>query len=389
MRVWIIAVLSLVAAVAAVAALAVPGLRGVAASEIIPILLPYSPTLAVLALVAYAFAALLLTTGTLAGDMIGLRGRIARLAEAGVPTQHDIGAVFGPSRLARLTPRFAPTSTPGVPIAAEAIIGTPEIVRPGEVRSEIARLHYIWLARTQFFTAFVLLAATAATGFVQDYAASLIPLPSLIPTVWAFLALGGLILLAGLSRLVIDVTVEPIVEEMLRLPGERPETRLLRRMTELVDSAPTPTPAVRSEMAPASRPMSEESLERLAMAVEESRRAWLDSVADLSAAAAALRSPMSVSAEALEASLHGALERLATAAPSGTDTGSFDAGAFAEFQVAVERLTLAINRLGTPSEAPANEAGSPSSEAAPRRSSAANRVAAELAKLLREINAKP
>jgi hypothetical protein len=311
--------------------------------------------------------------------MIGLRGRIARLAETGVPTQHDIGAVFGPSRLARLASRFAPTSTPGVPIAAAVITGTLEIVSPGKVRSESARLHYIWLARTQFFTALVLLAAAAATGFVQDYAASLIPLPSLIPTVWAFLALGGLILLAGLSRLVIDVTVEPIVEEILRLPGERPETHLLRRMTELVEAALTPAPAVRSEMAPA-------LLERLAMAVEESRHAWLDAVADLSAAAAALRSTMSASAEALEASLHGALERLATIAPSGADTGSFDAGAFAEFQVAVERLTLAINRLGTPSEAPANEAGSPS--AAPRRSGAADRIAAELAKLLREINAK-
>jgi hypothetical protein len=48
---------------------------------------------------------------------------------------------------------------------------------------------------------------------------------------------------------------------------------------------------------------------------------------------------------------------------------------------------MAIERLGTPSEAPANETAS--AEAAPRRSGAADRIAAELAKLLREINAKP
>jgi hypothetical protein len=388
MRVWIIALLSVVAAVAAAAALAAPGLRAVAASEIVPVLLMHSPALAVVALAGYALAALLLTTGTLVGDMIGLRGRVARLAEAGLATQHDIAAVFGPSRLARLASRFAPTAAPGMPIAAEAIAGTPENVRPGDVRSEIARLHYIWLARTQFFTALVLLAAAAAIGFVQDYAAPLIPLPGIIPTVWAFLALGGLVLLAGLSRLVIDVTVEPIVEEILRLPGERPETRLLRRMTELVEAARAPAPAAgRSETMPALRPVSDELLERLAMAVEESRRAWLESVADLSAAAAALRSTMHASAETLEASLHGALERLAAATPGETNAETFNPGTFIELQVAVERLTMAIERLGTTSEAPANETAS--AEAAPRRSGAADRIAAELAKLLREINAKP
>jgi hypothetical protein len=386
MRVWIIALLSLAAAVAAAAVLAVPGLRGAASLEIVLILLPQSPALAIVGLAGYALAALLLTTGTLVGDMIGLRGRLADLADVDGPTLHDIVSTFGPSRLAQLAFRFAPA--PGAAVSAEAIAGTLEIVRPGEVRIEIARLHYIWLARTQFFTMLVLLAAAAAIGFVQDYAAPLIPLPGMIPTVWAFLALGSLTLLAGLSRLVIDVTVEPIVEEILRLPGERPETRLLRRMTQLVEAARAPGPAaVRSEMAPALRPVSDELLERLAMAVEESRRAWLDAVADLSAAAAALRSTMNASAETLEASLHEALDRLAAAAPSGADTGTFDAPNFAELQVAVERLTMAIERLGTPSEAPANDTAS--SESAPRRSGAADRIAAELARLLREINAKP
>jgi hypothetical protein len=138
---------------------------------------------------------------------------------------------------------------------------------------------------------------------------------------------------------------------------------------------------------PALRPVSDELLERLAMAVEESRRAWLESVADLSAAAAALRSTMHASAETLEASLHGALERLAAATPGETNAETFNPGTFIELQVAVERLTMAIERLGTTSEAPANETAS--AEAAPRRSGAADRIAAELAKLLREINAKP
>lgn len=386
MRVWIISLLSVVAAVAAAAAVAAPGLRDATLAEIAPIVLSQSPALAIVALAGYALAALLLTTGTLVGDLTGLRGRLGQLADAGVPAQDDIAAAFAPSRLARLVSRFA--------MAPDGADWTTEFVRPGEVRSEIARLHYIWLARGQFFTALVLLAAIAAVGFVQDYAALPIPLPGVIPTLWAFLALGGLILLATMSRLVIDVTVEPVVEEILRLPGEQPETGLLRRMTELVEaaraSAHDSVPG-RFEAAPALRPVTDELLERLAMAVEESRRAWLDAVADLSSAAAALRATMGASAEALEATLHAALERLASAtasaAPGGSDAGTLDATNFAELQAAVERLTLAIEHLGTPSETPASEAAQ--TEPAPRRGGAGDRVAAELARLLREINAKP
>ena len=94
------------------------------------------------------------------------------------------------------------------------------------------------------------------------------------------MALGGLVLLGGLSRLVIDVTVEPVVDEISRLPGERPEIRLLRRMTELVEEAPAivSTSALGQAVAiPAPRPVPDELLERLAIAVEESRRAWLNS----------------------------------------------------------------------------------------------------------------
>jgi hypothetical protein len=338
----------------------------------------------------------LLTTGTLVGDMMYLRRRLADLASADGPTQHDIVAAFGPSRLARLASRFAMAS--GAPIAAEALAWTPETVRPGDVRNEIARLHYIWLARTQFFSALVLLAAVAAIGLVQNYAPLPVPLPGIIPAEGAFLALGGLVLLGGLARLVIDVTVEPVVEEILRLPGERPETRLLRRMTELVEAARGPAAAAagpRAETAPALRAVSDELLERLAMAVEDSRRAWLGAVADLTAAADALRATMGASADALDASLHSALERLSAVAPSeayaATSDATSDAGAFAELQAAVERLTAAIERLGTSSEAPANEPENEpaSSETTPRRGGAADRIAAELAKLLREINAKP
>jgi hypothetical protein len=387
MRVWIIALLSLVAAVAAAAVLALPGLRGATPPDIVPILLPLSPALAIVALAGYALGVLLLTTGTLVSDLIGLRVRLAQLADAGVPAHDDIAAAFAPSRLVGLASRFA--TAPGI-AAPDAAAWTTEFVRPGEVRSEIARLHYIWLARGQFFTALVLLAAIAAVGFLQDYAAPPIPQPGVIPTLWAFLALGGLVLLATLSRLVIDVTVEPVVEEILRLPGEQPESRLLRRMTELVEAAGAAAPvyaAGRVEAAPALRPVTDELLERLAMAVEESRRAWLDAVADLSAAAAALRATMGASAEALEDSLHAALERLASAAPSRADAGTLDAANFAELQAAVERLTMAIERLGTPSETSASEAAP--TEGAPRRGGAVDRVADELGRLLREINAKP
>ena len=175
MRIWIIALLSLIAGIAAAAALAAPKLPASASSEMVPLLLPQSPDLAIVSLAGYALAALLLTTGTLVGDMIALRSRLARLAKQGVPAQDDIAAAFAPSRLARLARPLAPASA--IAAAPDEVAWTPEIVRRGEVRVEAARLHYIWLARGQFFTAFVLLAAVAAIGFVQDYSAPLISLP--------------------------------------------------------------------------------------------------------------------------------------------------------------------------------------------------------------------
>ena len=389
MRVWTIALLSSIAGVAAAAILAAPALRGAASSEIVSLLLPQSPALAVAALAGYALAALLLTTGSLVGDMTALRGRLARLAEHGAPAQDDIARAFAPSRLARLARPLAPTS--GMAAAPDGVAWTPKIVRRGEVRAEISRLHYIWLARGQFFTALVLLAAFAAIGFVQDYSAPLISLPGMIPTIWACAALGGLILIGGLSALAIDVTVEPVVEDIVRMTGERLETRLLRRMTELVEEGRTAasTSALgQSEALPMPRRVSDELLERLATAVEEGRRAWLDSVADLSGAAAALRATMSASAESLEASLHAALERIASTAQSSTNPGAFDAANFVELQAAVERLTAAIERVGRPAGEPASTA--PTAKSAPRRGGgAADGLAAELATLLREINAKP
>jgi hypothetical protein len=94
--------------------------------------------------------------------------------------------------------------------------------------------------------------------------------------------MGALILLGGLSVLVIHVTIEPVVEKIGEMTGEGPETRLLRRMTDLVEEARASVSASalgQTVAIPAPRPVSDELLERLAIAVEESRRTWLERLA--------------------------------------------------------------------------------------------------------------
>ena len=95
-------------------------------------------------------------------------------------------------------------------------------------------------------------------------------------------------------------------------------------------------------------------LDQLQRIAEESRGAWLDTAAGLSAAAAALQATMRAAAEAMDASLQSALARLP--AP---EAGEVEAGRFAELQAALERLTAAIEHVEASPESSGNEATSP------------------------------
>src|SRR5207253_11437831 len=162
---------------------------------------------------------------------------------------------------------------------------------PGASRREIARLHYIWLARTHFFSALIVLTALVGLGVAQDHGAARLPL-DMIPTTPATLILVGLILLAILSRIAVDVSVEPLVEAISQLPAEHAEIGLLRRAVETLEvaAAAVNSRAPTSTMLPPNR---------LDVVIEQGHRALLDAVSHLSATTDALGATFRSSVDAL------------------------------------------------------------------------------------------
>ena len=318
MRAWTIALLSLIAAAASVAGLARNLLPAGTPAEIGPVLAAHWPSLSIAAIAAYALAALLLTSAVLVIDMSRLRRRLARLAAQPHHGGRDLAEAFEPSRLRPLAARLGGPADNGSADVA---------IRPGELRAEIARLHYIWLIRTQFFTALALLVAFALIRGVQHYRPELAP-PGDIPVVLTAIVLVGLVLLAGLSRLAIDTAGEPIVGAAARIPWHQPESPLTRRITDMLQ-------ATRSDIAAQARkparPSSGELPDQLARVLDRSRRNSANAAASLSAAAEALRA----STASMESTIESALARL-----SATGGENARGQAFTELQRAVERLSM-------------------------------------------------
>jgi hypothetical protein len=368
-----IVLFGLVAAVAAAAGAALPWPPLEPVAAILPSLLPYWGTLALAALAGYAVATLLATAATLLADLAALRRRVSHLAEQWHTAERDVLAAFRPSRLRLLAARLAAAT--GDPAGADAATAMPELIRPGEVRREAARLYYIWLARSQFFTAMALLAALAIFGVAQQHR-PITRLPGEIPVVWGLLTLSGLAVLAALARLAVDVAVEPVIGALAEIPWERPESRLLRRMAELMQAS-------RSAAAVPGRPQrpAGEFADQFARALDRSRRAWVEVAGNLVSAANGLQATLRAAAESLEHSLQSM-----PASPPEPGSGGSAGGSFAELQSAVERLTAAIERLGQAATAPGNEAAL--RETLRRQASGSGQVVDELAKLLREIDAE-
>jgi hypothetical protein len=372
MRNWIIVAVSLVVALAAVAALVPPELMAAPHAAALPRLTALLPAVVVTALAVYALCAILLGSGGLIGEALRLRRQIERN-----PAHHwpDWTVVFAASPLRRLVPPPAPVQPRPAP--ADGTVVLLGQFRSRDARREIARLFYIGAARSHFFSAWVLLAAAVVLGAAQLAG----PLPHLrwtIPAVPAALAAGGLVLLAILARIAVDVAAEPLIEAIARLPSETVEAGLLRRTAELFETAE----AAGAEPVAAMPVAMPQIPERLGELLEESHRALSEAVERLSAATSGLAATTTSSVEALEAVFRGAEPHPQAAAPDASTIA-----AMAELRVAVSDLTAVLEGV-RPGPGPGAVQRVPA-EPGPARGEREPGLAHELRQLLQDIETAP
>lgn len=295
MKPWMILLSSAFVAVAAAAGAALPELSlarhsgnglGIAA---------LAPMLIVTFLAGYALCAILLATANLVGGCVLLRYRLARLPAHRGASHPDWISAFEASGLGRLAPVPATSPrwgrVPGTSVLQSRF-------HPQEARREIARLYYICAARSHFFSALIVLAAIAALGLAQRHG----PLPEpfgLVPMVPALLILVGLVLLAALGRLAVDVTAEPLIDMLSQLPAEPLDIVLLRRAVDLLEAGSAVKPA-RDDSAAIPPP---QLSERIVGAFEEGRRALLEAIGRLSATTEGLAASTRSAIEGLEATI--------------------------------------------------------------------------------------
>jgi hypothetical protein len=209
MRPWMVILMSAIGAIVVATAMVGPELLAASHSDFGSIVLPHLPVLAVATLAVYALCAMLLATGTLVAAVLSVRRRLERMGGYRTPAQPNWTAAFGSTGLHRLVPW--PVAESGRRTGASEKILLQGRFSAAAARGEVARLHYIWLARSHFFSALIVISALVGLGLAQDHGS--VPLPmSAIPTVSAILILVGLILLAILGRIALDVSAEPLIE---------------------------------------------------------------------------------------------------------------------------------------------------------------------------------
>jgi hypothetical protein len=370
MRPWIIVSAAAAGAIAATAAIAWPGLSTLPRAALLPALLPQLPVLAVAFLGVYALCAVVLTTGGLVGAATRLRRRLDRAVLRLASNPLDWVAAFETTGLTTLAPRPASVQ-PRSGWGEEPVLWRARPDRPA-ARAEAGRLYYIGLARTHFCSALVALTAIIALGLAQAHG-QVMRLAGPVPTIPAALILVGLLLLAFLGRLAVDVTFEPVIETISRLPIDPMETRLLRRAVEVLDATQGPVPASGQDM-----PGGTELPQRLAIVLEEGHRHLVEAVAHISATADALGDTTRSSLEAIEAIMRQAMPPVST-----SGDGRADAVRLTELQNAVEALTAALERVTASAEAGGTSLARVEPTAG--HTSAEPQLARELQKLLQEI----
>jgi hypothetical protein len=331
MRPWMIVLSSAVGAIVAAGAMVGPELLQASRSDFGSMLLPRLSMLAVAAIAVYALCAMLLASGTLIGDALSVRRRLGRIGRYPRPAQSDWTTAFGSTELHRLLP--SPVADPARRAGADETILLQHPFSAVAARAEIARLHYLWLARTHFFSALIVLAALVGLRLVQDHRS--VPfLLAEIPAISAILMLVGLILLAILSRIAIDVATEPLIETISQLAAEHLEIGLLRRLVEVIEAV-----CKVNVGAPASTLQLPGQLEAV---IEEGQRGLLDAARHLSVTTDALGAKIGSSVDALMA----AINMAAVQHPPTADREN-EAFGFSELRSAVEALTAVIERLTT------------------------------------------
>jgi len=371
MRPWMIVLSSAIGAIVVAGSMVGPELLLEAPrSDFESILLPHLSMLAVAALAVYALCAMLLASGTLIGDALSVRRRLGRIGRYPRPTQSDWTAAFGSTELHRLVP--SPVAEPTRRAGANEPILWQRPFSADAARGEIARLHYLWLARTHFFSALIVLTAFVGLGLVQDRGS--VPfLLGEISAISAILMLVGLILLAILSRIALDVSTEPLIETISQLAAEHLEIGLLRRLVEVIEVICTASAV--NVRAPASTLQLPERLEAL---IEEGQRGLLDAARHLSVTTDALGARIGSSVDALNAAINTAAVQL----PPTADHGN-QAFGFSELQGTIEELTAVLKRLTTVPDT--MEDTSLGADRAARRKVQEPHLAHQLRQLLQEI----
>jgi hypothetical protein len=371
----IIVLSSAIGAIVLATALAVAEVVNAPRSDIGTILMPHLPVLVVGALGVYGLGAMLLTTTNLVANIIWMRHHLGRAALGRTPAWHDWIAALGTSGFRRLATRSARAG----PETADDTVVLPVRFTADEARREIARRHYICLARSHFLSALIVLVGIVGLGVAQDLGA--LPFQTgVIPTVSAILIVAGLLLLAVLGRIAIDVTAEPLLETIAQLTVEPEEIGLLRRVVSLLEPAQNrPVADDRIDEMPARFP------ERLVAAFEQGHLPLLNAVSRLSEITQALEAAMRTSVEALEATIRSAAAQQRPV----DDDKIVGAMSFPELQAAVDELTAVLRRLL--SAVPENmEEATPLAGYASvpaRRKTPASGLVRELRGLMQEIDA--
>jgi hypothetical protein len=330
MRPWVIVLSSAVFAMIVIVAFVERELAGAARPDFWSVLLPHFPTLAVAGFGIYALCAMLLTIGTLVGETLLVRHRLGESGPYRGAVGRDWRMAFGSMGFQRLLPGLVDESRQTGAENETVRLRVP--FDAGWARSEIGRLHYLWLARTHFFSAFIALTALVGLGLAQERGTVPLALGT-IPTLSAILILAGLTLLAILGRIALDVSAEPLIETISQLPIEPIEAAVLRRAVEVIEAAHAA--AATAESAP--RPLSRLP-ERVETIIEEGERALLDAVRHLLATTEELGTMMRSSVEAINTTL----AQLPTIVAQ--DRG---VAGLAELQLAIETLTAVLERVTT------------------------------------------
>jgi hypothetical protein len=361
---------AIVAAIAACATVG-PELLETPRSALGSIALQHVSVFAVATVTVYALCAMVMATGTLVGATLSLRRRLEHISGQRRPNRLDWTTAFASTELQCLMP--SPVAEPAPRTESNDTILLRHQFSAAAARGEIARLHYLWLARTHVFSALIVLTALVGLGLAQDHGSVPVPLRE-IPTTSAILMLVGLILLTILGRIAIDVSTEPLIETIAQLPAEHFGTGLLRRLIEVMDAVSEGTTAnLGTNSSKLQLP------ERLEVAIEEGQRTLVDAARHLSATTDTLGAALASSVDVLKTAIGAA-----TAQRPPTGEQRDEAPGFAELQIAIETLTAALERLtATPDPIEPTVGTSDTIHDKPKEPN----LARELRQLLREIEA--